>query len=58
MEDHAQSSLAPLTVGDRLPWRLDEDGKPMWLTISEVLGPAHYAVRYPDGHVVVLTDSA
>jgi len=49
--------LAPLHVGDQLPWKLDEDGEPQWLTVTSVLTKTSYAVRYPDGTVETLTDS-
>ena len=31
------SMLAPLGVGDRLPWKLSSDGEPLWLIVA---GPA------------------
>src|SRR5439155_15700766 len=29
--------LAPLAVGDRLPWKLDREGEPQWLVVVEVM---------------------
>jgi hypothetical protein len=55
--ERSTSMLARLVVGDRLPWRLNGDGKPLWLTVTEVLGRASYLVRYPDGHTEMLIDS-
>jgi hypothetical protein len=49
--------LAPLEVGDRLPWRLDSDGEPLWLTVIEVVSSTSYIVRYPDGTTELLVDS-
>jgi hypothetical protein len=49
--------LAPLNAGDKLPWRLDRDGEPQWLTVVEVLSDTGYVVRYPDGSLETLTDS-
>ena len=51
------SLLAPLNVGDRLPWKLDRYGEPRWLTVIEVVGNASYVVRYPDGTDELLIDS-
>jgi hypothetical protein len=51
------SLLAPLAVGDRLPWRFDADGEPQWLTVVECLPGSAYLVRYPDGRVETLIDS-
>jgi hypothetical protein len=49
--------LAPLKVGDRLPWKLDRDGEPQWLTVIEVVSSVSYVVRYPDGTSEFLVDS-
>ena len=49
--------LAPLVVGDRLPWKLDRDGQPRWLIVVEVIDPTSYLVRYPDGKTEILVDS-
>jgi hypothetical protein len=49
--------LAPLNLGDRIPWKLDSNGEPQWLTVTEVIDETSYAVRYPDGTVEILTDS-
>ncbi len=49
--------LSPLSVGDELPWRLDESGQPQWLKVLEVLSSTSYLVRYPDGTTEILTDS-
>lgn len=49
--------LAPLNLGDRIPWKLDRNGEPQWLTVTEVIDETSYTVRYPDGTVEILTDS-
>lgn len=49
--------LAPLKVGDQLPWRLAPDGEPEWLTVIEVVASDTYIVRYPDGTIGALVDS-
>jgi hypothetical protein len=49
--------LSSLDVGDRLPWKLDAGGEPLWLTVTEVLGEGSCLVRYPDGTSETLTDS-
>ena len=49
--------LAPLKVGDQLPWRLDEGGELQWLTVIEVVDSLTYVVRYPDGTIGALVDS-
>jgi hypothetical protein len=49
--------LAPLKVGDTLPWRLDSNGEPAWLTVIEVVDSVTYVVRYPDGTIATLVDS-
>jgi hypothetical protein len=49
--------LVPLNVGAKLPWRLDADGEPQWLTVIEVVSDASYLVRYPDGTIELLVDS-
>lgn len=51
------SLLAKLAVGDRLPWKLGDDGEPLWLIVAEVLSPTSYLVRYPDGSTEILIDS-
>lgn len=48
--------LVRLKVGDRLPWRVEDD-EPQWLVVTEVRGEDQYEVEYPDGHCEVLTDS-
>lgn len=50
-------SLAPLEVGDLIPWKLDASGEPQWLEVVHVLDAVSYLVRYPDGSHEVLTDS-
>lgn len=55
--DSTSSLLAPLVLGDRLPWKLDHEGEPQWLVVVDVLGPTTYVVRYPDGSVGALVDS-
>jgi len=49
--------LAPLAVGDTVPWRLRRDGEPEWLVVVEVLEPSRYRVRHPDDTISVLIDS-
>jgi hypothetical protein len=49
--------LAPLKVGDQLPWQLDSNGEPQWLTVIEVVDSVTYIVCYPDGTVGALVDS-
>ena len=49
--------LAPLAVGDQLPWKLDRDGQPQWLVVVEVINSTSYLVRYPDGKTEILVDS-
>jgi hypothetical protein len=57
-EPHAAASLlAPLNVGDRLPWKLDRHGEPQWLTVIEVVSDVSYVIRYPDGTTELLVDS-
>lgn len=56
-EAPSTSMLAPLAVGDRLPWKLSSDGEPLWLIVAEVIDPTSYLVRYPDGSTEILTDS-
>ncbi len=51
------SLLAPLKVGDRLPWKLDRDGEAQWLTVIEMVSSVSYVVRYPDGTNEFLVDS-
>jgi hypothetical protein len=53
----ASKLLAPLAVGDRLPWKLDRDGEPQWLIVDEVMSPTSYLVRFPDGQTEILVDS-
>src|SRR5438094_45643 len=33
----APTLLAPLHIGDRLPWKLDGRGEPQWVTVIEVV---------------------
>jgi hypothetical protein len=49
--------LAPLEIGDQIPWKLDRNGDPQWLTVIEVVSDTSYVVRFPDGSVDTLTDS-
>jgi hypothetical protein len=57
-KEHAMTRLlAPLKVGDRLPWRLDANGEGHWLTVIEVVDSVTYIVRYPDGAIGALVDS-
>lgn len=49
--------LAPLHIGDRLPWKLDGRGEPQWVTVIEVVSDVSYLVRYPDGVTQLLVDS-
>ena len=49
--------LAPLKVKDRLPWKLDADGEPLWLPVVEVLSSIGYLIERPDGTTETLTDS-
>ena len=37
--------LTLLNVGDELPWRLDADGEPQWLTVIEVTSDVSDVVR-------------
>lgn len=53
----AASLLAPLHVGDRLPWKLDRYGEPQWLTVIEVVSSMSHMIRYPDGTTELLVDS-
>ncbi len=55
--DSTSSLLAPLTIGDRLPWKLDNEREPQWLVVIDVLSPTSYVVRYPDGSLGALVDS-
>lgn len=55
--DTEERLLAPLHVGDRLPWKLDRHGEPLWLTVIEVASDTSYVVRYPDGTTELLVDS-
>jgi hypothetical protein len=49
--------LAPLSVGDRLPWKIDEEGEPQWVVIIGAITPRSYLVRYPDRRTEILVDS-
>jgi hypothetical protein len=55
--DPASALLAPLHVGDRLPWKLDRRGEPQWLTVVAVVNDMSCLVRYPDGKTQLLVDS-
>jgi len=55
--DTAARLLAPLDVGDRLPWKLDRNREPQWLTVIEVVSDVSYMIRYPDGTTELLVDS-
>jgi hypothetical protein len=55
--DSKSSLLAPLTIGNRLPWELDHEGDPQWLVVIDMLSPTSYVVRYPDGSLGALVDS-
>ena len=57
IEPPAPRLLAPLVVGDRLPWRLTRDGEAEWLIVVEVIDGSSYRVRYPDGTTGILVDS-
>jgi hypothetical protein len=54
---HRSKLLAPLAVGDRLPWKLDWGGRPRWLVVVEVISATSYLVQYPDGKTEILVDS-
>ncbi len=54
---HASKPLAPLAVGDRLPWKLDREGRPRWLVVIDVISATSYLVQYPDGKTEILVDS-
>lgn len=54
---HVSKLLAPLAVGDRLPWKLDREGRPRWLVVVEVISATSYLVQYPDGKTEILVDS-
>ena len=56
-EEPTTRLLAPLAVGDELPWRLTPDGKPRWLIVTEVIDDSSYRLRYPDGTTRILVDS-
>jgi hypothetical protein len=55
--DPSPSLLAPLAVGDELPWRLDRNGNPQWLAVVARISADSYLVHYPDGATAVLVDS-
>ena len=55
--DSDSSLLAALSVGNRLPWKLDHDSEPQWLVVVDVLSSTSYLVRYPDGTTETLVDS-
>lgn len=57
IEEPTTRLLAPLAVGDELPWRLTPDGEPQWLIVTEVIDDSSYRVRYPDGSTGILVDS-
>jgi hypothetical protein len=44
---HVSKLLAPLAVGDRLPWKLDREGRPQWLVVVDVISATSYVVQYP-----------
>ena len=54
---HVSKQLAPLAVGDRLPWKLDREGRPQWLVVVDVISATSYVVHYPDGKTEMLVDS-
>jgi hypothetical protein len=54
--NQATKLLAPLSAGDRLPWKIDLDGEPQWLVVIESLSPTSYLVQYPDERSEVLVD--
>ncbi len=56
-ESDASALLAPLRVGDRLPWKLDRSGEPQWLTVIAITGAGEYVVRYPSGKTETLRDA-
>lgn len=57
IEEPTPRLLAPLAVGDQLPWRLTRDGEPRWLIVTEVIDDSSYRVRYPDGTTRILVDA-
>jgi hypothetical protein len=54
---HESKLLAPLAIGDRLPWKLDREGRPRWLVVVDVISATSYLVEYPDGTTEILVDS-
>jgi hypothetical protein len=55
--DSVHPVLAPLSVGDELPWRLDRRGEPQWLLVVDTIGSDSYLVQYPNGRTEILVDS-
>lgn len=51
------AALAPLSIGDQIPWKLDVDGEPQWLTAIAIESPGVYLVRDPSGNIERLRDS-
>ena len=51
---HVSQILAPLDVGDRLPWKLDREGRPQWLLVVDVLSATNYLVQPCDARVMLL----
>jgi hypothetical protein len=49
--------LAPLAIGDELPWRRRWDGELQWLVVVELIDGSSCRVRYPNGTTGVLVDS-
>jgi hypothetical protein len=56
-ESDASALLAPLRVGDRLPWKLNQSGELQWLTVIAITGAGEYVVRYPSGKTETLRDA-
>jgi hypothetical protein len=54
---HVSKLLAPLAIGDRLPWKLDREGRPRWLVVVDVISATSYLVQDPDGKTEILVDS-
>jgi hypothetical protein len=54
---HVSKLLSPLAVGDRLPWKLDREGRPRWLVVVDVLSATSYFVQHPDDKTEILVDS-
>ena len=57
MQEDDVAALAPLRIGDQIPWKLDETGEPQWLTVIAIESPGVYLVRDPSGNIERLRDS-